>query len=96
MPLLLQLHAPVDEYDRMMYVFGCNNAPCHHPPSTERNNNDRDGRDRDDNAAASSTGAFCSWICGTKRRTRTTTTTPYWHPSMSQGGVVNVNVNDPQ
>ena len=29
MYLLLQLHAPVDDYDRSLYVFGCNNNACH-------------------------------------------------------------------
>jgi len=29
MYLLLQLHAPVDDYDRTLYVFGCNNNACH-------------------------------------------------------------------
>jgi len=29
MYLLLQLHAPVDDYDRSLYVFGCNNSACH-------------------------------------------------------------------
>ena len=29
MYLLLQLHAPLDDVDRSLYVFGCNNASCH-------------------------------------------------------------------
>ena len=29
MYLLLQLHAPLDDVDRTLYVFGCNNASCH-------------------------------------------------------------------
>lgn len=29
MYLLLQLHAPLDDLDRTLYVFGCNNPSCH-------------------------------------------------------------------
>lgn len=29
MHLLLQLHAPLDDLDRTLYVFGCNNPSCH-------------------------------------------------------------------
>mmetsp|Transcript_20386 Transcript_20386/g.42755 ORF Transcript_20386/g.42755 Transcript_20386/m.42755 type:complete len:501 (-) Transcript_20386:114-1616(-) len=29
MPLLIQLHAPLDELDRTLYVFGCNRLSCH-------------------------------------------------------------------
>ncbi len=29
MPLLIQLHAPLDELDRTLYVFGCNTLSCH-------------------------------------------------------------------
>ena len=29
MYLLLQLHAPIDEFDRTLYVFGCNNSSCY-------------------------------------------------------------------
>lgn len=29
MHLLLQLHAPLDDVDRTLYMFGCNNASCH-------------------------------------------------------------------
>lgn len=56
MHLLLQLHAPLDDYDRTMYVFGCNNAPCH-TPSTGRSDDDDDGDEQGGNA-------FRSWIGG--------------------------------
>ena len=29
MYLLLQMHTPMDDYDRTLYVFGCNNAACY-------------------------------------------------------------------
>lgn len=38
--LLLQLHSPVDECDRTLYVFGCNNRTCH--PRTTASTTTRD------------------------------------------------------
>lgn len=35
MHLLLQLNAPLDELDRTLYVFGCNQPSCHTSTSTE-------------------------------------------------------------
>ena len=40
MHLLLQLHAPLDDVDRTLYVFGCNNASCHSSASISRGEDD--------------------------------------------------------
>ena len=42
MHLLLQLHAPLDDVDRTLYVFGCNNASCHSSASISRGEDDDD------------------------------------------------------
>ncbi|KAL3812077.1 hypothetical protein ACHAXA_002774 [Cyclostephanos tholiformis] len=61
MHLLLQLHSPVDDYDRTLYVFGCNNRTCHHPPSTTSDNGGEYG-DEDETAEGGGASAFRSWI----------------------------------
>lgn len=55
MHLLLQLHAPLDNVDRTLYVFGCNNASCH---SSMGMNGVGGGGDE-----AMSKNTFRSWIC---------------------------------
>eukprot|EP00986_Skeletonema_menzelii_P018552 scaffold26656_cov149-Skeletonema_menzelii.AAC.17 len=42
MHLLLQLHAPLDDLDRTLYVFGCNNPLCHLPEECKSLNGNRD------------------------------------------------------
>ena len=42
MYLLLQLHAPLDDLDRTLYVFGCNNPYCHLPEECKSLNGNTD------------------------------------------------------
>lgn len=42
MYLLLQLHAPLDDLDRTLYVFGCNNPSCHLPEECKSLNGNTD------------------------------------------------------
>lgn len=91
MYLLLQLHAPLDDFNRTLYVFGCNNAVCHSRKSEEGGDNVNVNRFRASYIGNKTGGALCcirsqqQWNTSSKKPLMSSTTDDSENPKESPG-----------